>query len=80
MRLTITRAVAGLSGEAIQFASVSRRPVECVFACGGESRGGRGSRIRGKVGSTFSPNTCGLPRLSTNVSGAFRPDSVTPNA
>src|SRR5262249_48796561 len=79
-RLTITRAVSGLSLLAIQFANASRRPE--VLASGPRSgiTGAGGASTDKKPGSTSSPFACGLPRCSTNVLGGAGPASVTHSA
>ena len=56
MRLTITRAVSGLSGEAIQSASTRRRPGTCAPGVGVGITGLRRCRApTGSAGSTLSP-------------------------
>src|SRR5215475_9715036 len=80
MRFTITRAVIGLSFDAIQLASTVRRPDD--FAPGLAAGIGGSGRLKtlGKPGCTLSPRTCGLPRLKTNVSGTLAPFSTTQRA
>src|SRR5687768_16057537 len=80
MRLAMTRAVSGLSGDAIQFARAVRRPVDFVFDGVGENAGSAAPNTCGKPGSTASPLTWGLPRNRTNVGGGFAPISVTASA
>src|SRR6266850_276829 len=80
MRLTITRAVIGLSFEAIQLASTVRRPDDSAPGFGSGMGGSGTLKTVGKPGTTLSPGTCGLPRLKRNVSGARAPLSETHNA
>ena len=72
-RFTNTRAVSGLLGEAIQFASAVRRPVDCNAASGGTIRAGVGSRMLGNPGA-MSAVVFGM-----RVGGAVGPASLTMN-
>ena len=80
-RLTITRAVSGLSFDAIQFASASRRPV--LLGTGSIVASAAlppGETIVGKPGKTSSPRLASKPRSSRNVFGGGPDLSVSPIA
>ena len=74
MRLAITRAVSGLSGDAIQLASTVRRPAGLrAGAAAWGSPGRAGSRhVEEARARPSSPGAWALPRSRTNVSGGRR--------
>src|SRR5262249_58342634 len=76
MRLTITRAVGGLSLAASHSASTRRRPEVCAWGRGSGSTGVALVSTDGKPGSTFAPLLCGLPRRKTKVSSGHGPFSA----
>src|SRR5438093_11147146 len=69
IRLTITRAVTGLSFDAIQFARTERRPLLRAPAGGSGILGSGAPRTCGKPGSTLALGAWALPRIITNVCG-----------
>ena len=77
MRFTITRAVNGFTGEAIQFASALRRPVEAL-AAGRRISAGLGSRADRNPGGTSSRGSVKSPWWKILVAGGYRLEKVTP--
>ena len=70
-RLTITRAVSGLSFEASQSASAVRRPLDLAFGPGAGIAGSGTPKTDGKPGATSLPLAPGLPRIRTCVFGGL---------
>src|SRR4029077_8373324 len=74
------RAVSWFSRAVIQSARAVRRPLDFRVGGGAGIDGPLEPRTVGNAGSTLAAGDPGLPRVSTNVSGAFGPASVTPSA
>ena len=79
-RLTNTRAVNGLSFDAIQSASTVRRPLDFAPGFGAGIVGSGRPSTSGKPGFTSLPFACGEPRTSRCVVGGFTSQLFTESA
>src|SRR5687768_143860 len=80
MRLTITRAVSGLSFDAIQSARTVRRPLVLAPVAGVGVTALPGVMTARRPGSTLAPGEWALPRTMADVAGAAGRRSVTHSA